>query len=44
MLQKHLFMHQETLGEEGNMVSEGHNGGECEEAGIHSGNWKFEKN
>lgn len=31
MLQKHLFMHQESQGEEGNMVGEGLDGGKCEE-------------
>lgn len=43
MLQKHLFMCQESLGE-GNMVGEGLKGGKCEEEEIQTGNWEFEKN
>lgn len=44
MLQKHLFIRQESLGGEGNVVDEGLDGGKCEEDRIQAGNWKLKKN
>lgn len=38
MLQKHLVMHQEALGEEGNVVGEGLGGNKYEGKRIQAGN------